>query len=610
MRNISVCFALLLAGALSGNPANSAPLARETTTARGHSQASNGPEGSVPGPDVMAGDIPGLMQLGSDGTQVGLAMGVSACNNGDTALDFFALPSSDHPVIAQNLFRMSGGATNDERFEQVGQSWLKHTFSALEQNDCGFGCTPSGTGGTQLGAGCSDAESTSSNGVQNALGSRAWVNPFTGIFPSNPNPADHSGQVHTGVSHRILVEGNDLNTTLNAGATYYAEAQIITPHEYAWCQAHPGQCNMYNNVSYRRFNVSGTTNFVFAAVGSTARTAPALVAWTGATMNTIEPVPGQDGRAFIAYKVTNPSAGLWHYEYALYNQNLDRAIQSFSLPLGCGITVTSLGFHAPLNHPGFAHDGTEGDAGFSNAPWNSNQTATALTWQSETIAQNQNANAIRFGTLYNFRFDSNRPPHPASATIGFFKTGAPITVAIESPTPDACNPLQITTAASRKTHGTAGDFDTDLPLTGEPGVECRNGGGDYTLRVTFNNVVLSGHANVTSGAGNVAGSPTFAGNTMTVELTAVADEQRLIVTLSDVTDDAEQVLPDTAISMNILIGDTTGNKTVNASDIAQTKAQSGVPVTAANFRTDINVSGAITASDIAQIKANTGHSVP
>ena len=193
------------------------------------------------------------------------------------------------------------------------------------------------------------------------MGSRAWVNPFTGAYPSTSR--DHTGHTHDGTTHRILVEGSDLNTTLNPGATYYAEAQYVTPHEYAWCQAHPGQCNMYNNASYRRFNVSGTTSFSFSAVGSTVRMTPAINAWTGATINTIEPVPGVDGRAFIAYKVTGPVAGVWHYEYAINNQNLDRGIQSFSVPLGCGITVSNLGFHAPLNHPGFANDGTLGRRG-------------------------------------------------------------------------------------------------------------------------------------------------------------------------------------------------------------------------------------------------------
>ena len=392
------------------------------------------PGGTATGPDVIVGDLPSMEQFGSSGTQVGLGVGTTSCNNGDQPLDWFALPQVDHPVIPQNLYRMSGGTTNDDRFEQVGQSWLKHAFEALEDDACGFGCNTSGcTTGTHLCVGCSDPYDASLNASQDGLGSRAWVNPFTGSYPSTS--ADHTGHVHTGVSHRVLVEGSDLNTTLNPGATYYAEAQYVTPHEYAWCQAHSGQCNMYNNASYRRFNVSGTTSFSFSPVGSTVRMTPAINAWTGATINPIEPVPGTDGRAFIAYKVTGPVAGIWHYEYAIYNQNLDRGIQSFSVPLGAGITVSNLGFHAPLNPPGFANDGTQGSAGFSNVAWTSNQTASDLSWSSETFVQNQNANAVRWGTLYNFRFDSDRPPQAANATIGFFKTGTPMTVGIQGPSP-------------------------------------------------------------------------------------------------------------------------------------------------------------------------------
>src|SRR4029078_12435293 len=147
-----------------------------------------------------------------------------------------------------------------------------------------------------------------------------------------------------------------------------------------------------------------------------------------------------DGRAFVGYKVTNPTPGVWHYEYAIYNQNLDRGIQSFSVPLGCETSVSNPGFHAPLNHPGFPNDGTLGDAGYSNAPWTVNQSPSALGWSSETFAQNQNANALRWGTLYNFRFDSNRPPMIAIATIIFFKTGTSIAVEIQAPAPDVCNP--------------------------------------------------------------------------------------------------------------------------------------------------------------------------
>jgi uncharacterized delta-60 repeat protein len=171
-------------------------------------------------------------------------------------------------------------------------------------------------------------------------------------------------------------------------------------------------------------------------------------------------------------------------------------------------------------------------------------------------------------------------------------------------------PLQLTTAVSRKTHGGAGDFDVTLPLTGEPGVECRSSGGNHTLVITFNNTVVSGNAAVTSGIGSVAGSPIFAGNTMSVNLTGVTDVQQITVTLSNVTDIFSQVLPDTPVSVNMLIGDTTGNRTVNAGDVAQTKGQSGQPVGAGNFRNDVNVSGSTNAGDVAQVKANSGHTLP
>ena len=570
-------------------------------------RTSNAPQGSVPGPDVVVGDLPSMIQAGTSGTQVGLAVATTSCNNGDQEVHFFAMPNTDHSVVSQNLYRMSGGANNTDRFEQIGQSWVKHTLGASQDDECDFGCTPA-PDLTTLGVGCSDPYDAGLNALQDQLGSRAWVNPFTGAFPSTAN--DHTNHTHSATTHRILVEGSDLNTTMNVGATYYAEAQYVTPHEYTWCQAHPGECNMYNSVSYRRFDVSGTTSFSFTPVGSTVRMAPAISAWTGATINPIEPAPGVDGRAFVGYKVTGPVAGVWHYEYAINNENLDRSIQSFSVPLGCGVNVSNLGFHAPPNHPGFPNDGTVGNAGFSNAAWTSNQTANAVSWNTETFAQNQNANAIRYGTLYNFRFDSNRPPQAANATIGFFKTGSPVTVGIQAPAPDPCNPLQLTSAVSRMTHGGAGDFDVNLPLTGEPGVECRNGTGNFKMVVTFSNTVASGNASVTSGIGSVAGSPAFNGNTMTVNLTGVADVQKLTVNLSNVTDSFAQVMPDTAISVNMLIGDTSGNKTVNASDVGQTKAQSGLSVTITNFREDVIPNGSINVSDIGQVKVDAGHGVP
>ena len=122
--------------------------------------------------------------------------------------------------------------------------------------------------------------------------------------------------------------------------------------------------------------------------------------------------------------------------------------------------------------------------------------------------------------------------------------------------------------------------------------------------------MISGSASVVSGVGNVAGTPSFNGNTMTIGLTSVADMQKITVTLSNVTDSFAQVMPDTLISVNILAGDTTGNKTVNSSDVTQTKLLSAAPVTIANFRSDVTANGAINSSDISEVKADSGHSLP
>jgi subtilisin family serine protease len=174
----------------------------------------------------------------------------------------------------------------------------------------------------------------------------------------------------------------------------------------------------------------------------------------------------------------------------------------------------------------------------------------------------------------------------------------------------AYNYVALLTAVSRKVHGGAGTFDVPLTFSGSPAVECRNTSGNHTLVFTFNNTLASGTAAVTGGTGTVSGTPIISGSTMTVNLTGVADVQRLTVTLQSVTDTSAQVMPDTPVSVNFLAGDTNGNKTVNAADIAQTKAQLGQTVTSSNFRNDVNANGSINSGDTAIIKSDLGHSVP
>lgn len=62
--------------------------------------------------------------------------------------------------------------------------------------------------------------------------------------------------------------------------------------------------------------------------------------------------------------------------------------------------------------------------------------------------------------------------------------------------------------------------------------------------------------------------------------------------------------------MNLLMRDTNANKTVNASDLGQAKAESGLPITVTNFRDDVTINGSINGSDVSLVKARAGASVP
>jgi hypothetical protein len=173
------------------------------------------------------------------------------------------------------------------------------------------------------------------------------------------------------------------------------------------------------------------------------------------------------------------------------------------------------------------------------------------------------------------------------------------------------------TAISRKTHGTAGIFDIDLPFSGPVGIECRNVGalpggatGDYQLVVTFAEPVMVSSASVTSGTGTVPpGGTSVSGNQITVDLTGVANAQYITVNLNNVADSQNNAVT-VSSTMGVLLGDTTANGAVNSSDIAQTQSKSGQPVTANNFREDVTVNGAINSSDIGLVQSKSGTALP
>jgi hypothetical protein len=117
--------------------------------------------------------------------------------------------------------------------------------------------------------------------------------------------------------------------------------------------------------------------------------------------------------------------------------------------------------------------------------------------------------------------------------------------------------------------------------------------------------ILDGTGTIGSGGVSNAGSVSVSGNVVTLRLTNVADAQTLTLRLNSVNGAGDVVIP-----MSVLLGDVNRSGIVNASDIGAVKAQSGVPVTSANFRADAAVSGSINATDISLVKSRSGQSLP
>jgi RHS repeat-associated protein len=168
------------------------------------------------------------------------------------------------------------------------------------------------------------------------------------------------------------------------------------------------------------------------------------------------------------------------------------------------------------------------------------------------------------------------------------------------------NPAAVTIApiaiASRKAHGDAGAFDIALPLTGDPGIECRNGPA-YSIVLTFAESVTVGGASVESGIGTVTNAGAN-GNTVAVNLTDVSNAQVLAVKVFGLSNGAttgELIIP-----IHILAGDITGDGVINKDDILQVEGQENQSTDSGNFRADINGDGVINGDDLSKVSETSG----
>ena len=174
--------------------------------------------------------------------------------------------------------------------------------------------------------------------------------------------------------------------------------------------------------------------------------------------------------------------------------------------------------------------------------------------------------------------------------------------------------LTLVSAASSKKQGNAGTFDIDLPLSGTPGVECRQGALGTATKIvfTFSDTVNSVDSTSTS-CGRVI-STTANGSTVTVllkDIQTTCDGSDVTVTLTGV-NGGSGTLASAAVTFGQLAGDVNGDGTSRRDrpPIGQDRTRDAGLVTDANFRNDVSGDGKVNHADISLTRAARGNSLP
>ncbi|PTR06812.1 hypothetical protein C8R32_10998 [Nitrosospira sp. Nsp5] len=362
------------------------------------------------GPDVVVNKVDDVQESGSRDAQgrIGITASTDSCNLGTQALEWKGTPSTQHPVISLNLYRL-----HNNKMQQLGMSWVKHGFFATNASHCAgipgapSRCdAPSGHDGQKLYPGCTDLYPAALNANEELLGPRSKINPTTGMFDETAQ--DLTGYPPSkGIEKIILLEEEQLQM---AGARYFIESQYIAVDDAA-------AGNAQNNLSYREVipTLSGNRYSLNKKNDDIEHLKPAISEWQkdGAKIEIVTTQETNQAKSYIyvASKSLPLANGTYRYEYAVFNMNSDIGVQGLEVPAN-GIVTGSVGFYAPKYH---------GEI-YSSDPWRNLSEAGIVSWQTKkSYSEDKNANAIRWGTTYNFWFESTNPPEIRESKISRFK---------------------------------------------------------------------------------------------------------------------------------------------------------------------------------------------
>jgi|GEM_PF-1050423 len=394
----------------------------------------------------------GFASYGTDSGIAAYSVASQSCNIGNVDLVWTSGSGQQHPVISSNVYRLKG-----RRFEQLGQSWLKHGFCAL----CESGCGPGVGGGcaSVLRVGCADTYSAGLNDGSGG-GPKFTVDAVSGDHlhpdPNPTGPATIRGRLQCAIA--------DVDPAQNAGATYFVEGMYVhyVDHQNGFAR---------NNATWREITFAGAPNYNMLS-GSTVnhstetiveawKSEDAAVEWVDVE-NTDEGGSGIHGYYQVAYRTWDNGDGTWEYHYLVNNQNSSQGCGSFVIPTGNGVTLSDIWFNDVDYHSGEPQDGTD---------WSMTQNANDITWEcTETFLQNPDANAINWCTAYSFGFTANAAPVSDSGTITMFEPGVGTSLVFPMDAPGDGDE----NSGTPYCFGDGTGVSCPSGLTGDPGHGCPN----------------------------------------------------------------------------------------------------------------------------------------
>ncbi len=372
--------------------------------------------GSIPGIDIKLYDVYGPTVYGRRGAaypngEMTMAISHAMCNAGTLNLPWVGWVSGSgstmvdtYPKIAFLIARESGG----RMVQASGKSFMKHSRVAYNLGSSQCNTCTSGAGG-QFRVGCFDAYSTGFNGNQYNLGPTTEANPWEGSWNPQGSYFDRgdpavSGAAATDSIQSLSVTGWDVHKNrINIreqelavpGASFYGQAQVCIKTE-------PGTARA-NNFASRGLNITwGGSSWSSSAQAGPSVQGSVLNRWSGASVATASNGT-DDGHFHVAVKVTGPVNGLYHYEYAIHNQDNHRGAASLRIPLCATARVFNVGFHD-----------IDGDA---LNDWTMSRTSTELSFLATAT------NPLDWNCIYNVWFDSDAAPTAGTVTLDQARPG-------------------------------------------------------------------------------------------------------------------------------------------------------------------------------------------